>query len=102
MSLAHVRAFIEGAHSDPANRVLSDREAFSRTRRHGHRQSHGSGESRRGSRTHGCCRTSAFSRSHRAGVDAVMTAHMAVPAYEPEEIPATVSEKVLTGLLRQD
>jgi beta-N-acetylhexosaminidase len=31
-----------------------------------------------------------------------MTAHMAVPAIEPEDIPATVSPKVLTGLLRDE
>jgi beta-N-acetylhexosaminidase len=31
-----------------------------------------------------------------------MTAHMAVPALEPEGIPATVSPKVLTGLLRNE
>ncbi len=36
------------------------------------------------------------------GVDAVMTAHMAVPAIEPDDIPATASPKVLTGLLRND
>jgi beta-N-acetylhexosaminidase len=31
-----------------------------------------------------------------------MTAHMAVPAIEPEDIPATVSSNVLTGLLRNE
>jgi beta-N-acetylhexosaminidase len=31
-----------------------------------------------------------------------MTAHMTVPAFEPAEIPATVSAKVLTGLLREE
>ena len=31
-----------------------------------------------------------------------MTAHLAVPAIEPEEIPATISQKVLTGLLREE
>ena len=36
------------------------------------------------------------------GVDAIMTAHMAVPAFEPEEKPATVSKNVLTGLLRDE
>jgi beta-N-acetylhexosaminidase len=36
-----------------------------------------------------------------AGVDAIMTAHMAVPALEPENEPATVSAKILTGVLRQ-
>jgi beta-N-acetylhexosaminidase len=31
-----------------------------------------------------------------------MTAHMAVPAFEPQDIPATVSTNVLTGLLRDE
>jgi beta-N-acetylhexosaminidase len=35
-------------------------------------------------------------------VDSIMTAHMTVPAIEPEEIPATVSARVLTGLLREE
>ena len=36
------------------------------------------------------------------GVDSIMTAHMAVPAFEPQPVPATVSESVLTGLLRNE
>ena len=43
-----------------------------------------------------------FREAARAGVDAIMTAHVAVPAIEPEEIPATISAKVLTGLLRDE
>jgi beta-N-acetylhexosaminidase len=43
-----------------------------------------------------------FREAVNARVDAVMTAHMAVPAVEPESIPATVSSNVLTGLLRND
>ncbi len=31
-----------------------------------------------------------------------MTAHMSVPAIEPDEIPSTASPKVLTGLLREE
>ena len=31
-----------------------------------------------------------------------MTAHLTVPAIEPENIPATVSRRVLTGLLREE
>ena len=31
-----------------------------------------------------------------------MTAHMAVPALEPENIPATVSSNILTGVLRKE
>jgi beta-N-acetylhexosaminidase len=36
------------------------------------------------------------------GVDAIMTAHMSVPAFEPADIPATVSQNVLTTLLREE
>jgi beta-N-acetylhexosaminidase len=36
------------------------------------------------------------------GVDAIMTAHMVVPAIEPDAVPATLSKKVLTGLLRDE
>jgi len=43
-----------------------------------------------------------FRRAIEHGVDAVMTAHMAVPAFEPEPKPATVSRNVLTGLLRDE
>lgn len=43
-----------------------------------------------------------FRRAIEDGVDAVMTAHMAVPAFEPDEKPATVSKNILTGLLRDE
>lgn len=43
-----------------------------------------------------------FRRAIQDGVDSVMTAHMAVPAFESEEKPATVSRNVLTGLLRDE
>ena len=36
------------------------------------------------------------------GVDSVMTAHLFVPAFEPEQKPATVSQNILTGLLREE
>ena len=37
-----------------------------------------------------------------AGVDAVMTAHVTVPAIEPDpNVPASVSKKVVTGLLKE-
>lgn len=44
-----------------------------------------------------------FRRAVAAGVDAVMTAHVAFPAMEPEAgRPATLSHRVLTGLLREE
>ncbi len=42
-----------------------------------------------------------FEAAIGAGVSAVMTGHLAIPALEPNpEIPATLSERVLTGVLR--
>ncbi|WP_436912378.1 beta-N-acetylhexosaminidase [Halosimplex marinum] len=38
-----------------------------------------------------------------AGIDAIMTAHVNFPAVEPDpDVPATLSERVLTGLLREE
>lgn len=37
-----------------------------------------------------------------AGVDAVMVAHIAVPALDPSGVPATYSRKIVTGLLREE
>ncbi|ANE46950.1 glycoside hydrolase [Paenibacillus swuensis] len=41
-----------------------------------------------------------FVRCMEAGVDAVMTAHVVFPAYEPNGVPATLSHSVITELLR--
>lgn len=43
-----------------------------------------------------------FRKAIEAGVDAIMTAHVMFPSIEPEPIPATLSCKVLTGLLREE
>jgi beta-N-acetylhexosaminidase len=44
-----------------------------------------------------------FRAAIAAGVDAVMSAHIRLPALDPTEgLPATLSPKVLTGLLRQE
>ena len=92
----------EGARSDPANRVLTTVKHFP-----------GHGDTDVDSHM-GLPRLNAdkdrmnnmelipFREGVSAGVDAVMTAHMAVPAYESEDIPATVSQKILTGLLRDE
>ena len=37
-----------------------------------------------------------FQAAIARGVDSIMTAHMTVPALEPDELPATVSRRVLT------
>ncbi|MGG6309744.1 beta-N-acetylhexosaminidase [Paenibacillus macerans] len=43
-----------------------------------------------------------FRQAIAADVDAIMTAHVIFPAFEPEEIPATLSRRVLTDLLRDE
>ncbi|MGP0585786.1 beta-N-acetylhexosaminidase [Paenibacillus timonensis] len=43
-----------------------------------------------------------FREAIAAGVDAIMTAHVIFPAFEPDGIPATLSRRVLTGLLREE
>ena len=98
----HVVAYIEGARSDPKNRVLVTVKHFP-----------GHGDTSVDSHF-GLPRLEAskerlmavemkpFQAAIAHGVDAVMTAHMAVPAIEPDEVPATASPKVLTGLLRQE
>lgn len=36
-----------------------------------------------------------------AGIDSIMTAHIVVPSLDPSEDPATLSQPILTGLLRE-
>ncbi|WP_438449301.1 beta-N-acetylhexosaminidase [Gorillibacterium sp. sgz5001074] len=42
-----------------------------------------------------------FRAAIAAGVDAIMTAHVRFPAVEPGGLPATLSRRVLTGLIRE-
>ncbi|MBB6673878.1 beta-N-acetylhexosaminidase [Cohnella nanjingensis] len=42
-----------------------------------------------------------FRAAIAVGVDAIMTAHVVFPAYEPDKVPATLSRRILTGLLRE-
>jgi beta-N-acetylhexosaminidase len=42
-----------------------------------------------------------FKAAIAAGVQSVMTGHLLVPAYDPE-LPATLSRRILTGLLREE
>jgi beta-N-acetylhexosaminidase len=99
---AHVKAYIEGAHSDPANPVLVCAKHFPG---HGDTNvdSHDGFGRISGTRERlDAVELKPFRAAIAAGVDSVMTAHLAVPALEPEEIPVTVSEKVMTGLLKQE
>jgi len=43
-----------------------------------------------------------FRRAIAAGVASIMTGHIAVPALDPSLTPATLSEPIITGLLRQE
>ena len=43
-----------------------------------------------------------FKAAIKAGIDSIMTAHVVFPAVEPEQIPATLSYRVLTELLRHE
>ena len=98
----HVAAFIEGAHSDPTSMVLVTAKHFP-----GHGDT--SQDSHKGlavlekDREHmDAVELKPFETAIAHGADAIMTAHMAVPALEPDEIPATVSPRILTGLLRNE
>ncbi|WP_298805073.1 glycoside hydrolase family 3 protein [uncultured Pseudokineococcus sp.] len=43
-----------------------------------------------------------FRAAVEAGVDAVMTAHIVVPSLDPSGVPATLSEPIMTGVLREE
>lgn len=98
----HVAAYIDGAHSDPKNMVLVSAKHFPG---HGDTSvdSHLDLPRVDASRDR---MSEAELKPFRAAiehqVDSIMTAHLTVPAIEPENIPATVSARVLTGLLRED
>jgi beta-N-acetylhexosaminidase len=98
----HVAAYIDGAHSDPAHYVLVTAKHFPG---HGDTDidSHLNLARLDATREHmDAIELKPFKAAIAHGVDSIMTAHMAVPALEPDDIPATVSSKVLTDLLRKD
>ena len=43
-----------------------------------------------------------FRAAIRAGVDSIMTAHVAFPALDPSGVPATLSRPIVDGLLREE
>ncbi|MGA3205885.1 MAG: glycoside hydrolase family 3 N-terminal domain-containing protein, partial [Bryobacteraceae bacterium] len=97
-----VGAYIDGAHSDPKNRVLVTAKHFP-----GHGDTDTDSHIAMAQVTANKERLEAvefapFRAAIAHGVDAIMTAHLSIPAIEPEEIPATVSSKVLTGVLREE
>jgi beta-N-acetylhexosaminidase len=97
-----VQAFIAGAHSDTHNPVLVTAKHFP-----------GHGDTAQDSHL-GLAKLDAdrdriesvelppFRAAIAAGVDSVMTAHLAVPALEPENEPATVSSRIITGVLKEE
>jgi beta-N-acetylhexosaminidase len=98
---AHVRAFIEGARAAKSSPVLTTVKHFP-----GHGDTATDSHIGLGSVTASRERLAEvelppFQAGIDAGADSVMTAHLAVQALEPEQIPATVSRNVLTGLLRE-
>ena len=99
---ALVTAFIEGAHADKKNYVLATVKHFP-----------GHGDTAVDSHMNMPTITADRDRLERvelvpfkaaiaAGVDSVMTAHIAVPALSPPEIPATLSPAILTDLLQKE
>jgi len=98
---AQVKAFIEGAHSDKKNYVLATAKHFP-----------GHGDT--AVDTHMNLATIPADRDRldrlelvpfraaiEAGVDSIMTAHVAVPALASPDLPATLSPAILTDLLRK-
>jgi beta-N-acetylhexosaminidase len=96
------QAFIEGAHSVPSKYVLTTGKHFP-----------GHGDT--ATDTHLNLATINSDRKHldtiefvpfraaiAAGVDSIMTAHLAVPALEAPDLPATLSPVILTHVLRDE
>jgi beta-N-acetylhexosaminidase len=99
---AGVSAFIEGAHSDPLNYVLVTAKHFpghGDTAEDSHMQLAKLDQPRERIEA---VELVPFRAAVAHGVDSIMTAHMAVPAFEERQVPATLSEGVLTGLLRNE
>ena len=97
---AHVKAFIEGAHSDKKNYVLTTAKHFP-----GHGDTAVDTHLNLAVISAGMDRLQTlelvpFKAAIEAGVDAIMTAHVSVPALAPPDLPATLSPAILTGLLR--
>jgi beta-N-acetylhexosaminidase len=99
---AHVKAFIEGAHSDKRNYVLTTAKHFP-----GHGDTAVDTHLSLAEVTADRARLEAlelvpFRAAIQAGVDSIMTGHVAVPALAPQDVPATLSPAILTGLLRDE
>lgn len=99
---AQVRAFIEGAHSDKKNFVLVTAKHFP-----GHGDTAVDTHMNLATIPADKARLESlelvpFKAAIAAGVDSIMTAHIAVPALAPPDLPATLSPAILTDLLRKE
>jgi beta-N-acetylhexosaminidase len=97
-----VSAFIEGAHSDSRSYVLVTAKHFpghGDTAEDSHMQMAKLDQPKDRIES---VELAPFRAAIKSGVDSIMTAHMSVPAFEPQGIPSTVSRNVLTGLLRDE
>jgi beta-N-acetylhexosaminidase len=97
-----VAAFIEGAHSDRRNYVLVTAKHFpghGDTAEDSHLQMAKLDQPKERIEA---VELTPFRAAVAHGVDAIMTAHMAVPAFDATDTPATISSNVLTGLLRKE
>jgi beta-N-acetylhexosaminidase len=99
---AHVKAFIEGAHSDKRNFALTTAKHFP-----GHGDTAVDSHLNLPTLNAGRERLERlellpFRAAIEAGVDSIMTAHIAVPALAPPDVPATLSPAILTDLLRNE
>jgi beta-N-acetylhexosaminidase len=97
-----VSAFIQGAHSVPAAKVLATAKHFP-----GHgdtdTDSHLNMATIAGDRPRlEEVEWAPFRAAIASGVDAIMSAHIAVPALDSPSLPATLSSKILTGILRDE
>jgi beta-glucosidase-like glycosyl hydrolase len=96
---AHVAAFIQGAQSQG---VLACAKHFP-----GHGDTGTDSHTRLGIVSADRSRLAAvewppFQAAIAAGVASVMTAHLAVPALDAPDVPATLSRKIIDGVLRQE
>ena len=99
---AQVSAFVEGAHSDAHKYVLVTAKHFpgqGDITQDTHMQMGRLDQPKERMET---VEMVPFRAAIEHGVDAVMTAHLAVPAIEQQQIPATLSRNVLTGLLQDE
>jgi beta-N-acetylhexosaminidase len=98
----HVRAFIQGARAEPKNRILTTAKHFP-----GHGDTADDSHLKLPSIQSDRARLESvelvpFRAAIEEGVDAVMTAHIAVPALDAPDLPATLSSTIMTGLLRDE